>query len=145
FNYRMTDMQGAVGLVQLAKLERFIAERAEWAAWYRAQLADIAWLRCPEEPEGGRHAWQAFVTWVDPDKAPMSRNDIMDALQQRGIATRPGTHAVHMLGLYRERFGIRPEDFPNARDCDANTMAIPLHNCMCDEDYQYVVDALRSL
>jgi len=145
FNYRMTDLQGAVGLVQLGKLERFIAERARWAAWYREQLADIAWLRCPEEPEEGRHAWQAFVTWVDPEKAPMSRNEIMDALQQRGVATRPGTHAVHMLGLYRQRYGLRLEGFPNARDCDANTMAIPLHNRMSEEDYEYVVEALHAV
>lgn len=145
FNYRMTDLQGAVGLVQLSKLESFIAERAQRAAWYRDQLADVAWLRLPEEPRGGRHAWQAFVTWVDPQSAPRPRNDIMDALQKEGIATRPGTHAVHMLGLYRERFGLHPDEFPVARDCDRNTMAIPLHNRMVADDYAYVVEAIRSL
>lgn len=145
FNYRMTDLQGAVGLAQLGKLETFIAERAEWAAWYREQLADVEWLRLPEEPQGGRHAWQAFVTWVDPEKAPMPRNEIMDILQQKGIATRPGTHAVHMLGLYRERFGLQPGNFPAARECDANTMAIPLHNRMTGEDYYYVVEALHAI
>jgi len=145
FNYRMTDLQGAVGLVQLEKLERFIAERAKWAAWYREQLAGLEWLRCPDEPEEGRHAWQAFVTWVDPDKAPMPRNEMMDLLQQKGVSTRPGTHAVHMLGLYRKRFGLRAGDFPGARDCDANTMAIPLHNRMTEEDYEYVVEALHTI
>ena len=145
FNYRMTDIQGAVGLVQLEKLERFISERAKWASWYREQLADLDWLRCPEEPEAGRHAWQAFVTWVEPEKAPMSRNEMMDLLQQKGVSTRPGTHAVHMLGLYRERFGLRPGDFPGARDCDANTMAIPLHNRMTEEDYGYVVETLHNI
>lgn len=145
FNYRMTDLQGAVGLVQLSKLERFIAERSKWAAWYRKQLEDIEWMRCPKEPEGGRHAWQAFVTWVDPRKAPMPRNEIMDVLQQRGIATRPGTHAVHMLGVYRERYGFRPEDFPNARDADACSMAIPLHNRMSAEDYEYIAEALHAI
>ncbi len=145
FNYRMTDLQGAVGLVQLGKLERFIAERSKWAAWYREQLADLGWLRCPEEPEEGRHAWQAFVTWVDGDKAPMPRNEMMDFLQQQGISSRPGTHAVHMLGLYRKRFGLHADDFPVARDCDRNTMAIPLHNRMTEDDYQYVVKVLRAL
>ncbi len=145
YNYRMTDLQGAVGIVQLGKLERFINERARWAAWYREQLADIGWLTCPDEPKYGKHAWQAFVTYVDPDKAPMPRNEIMDALQQNGISTRPGTHAIHMLGYYRERFGFKPEDFPGARDCDQNTMAIPLHNRMDAEDYRYVVDVLRQL
>ena len=70
---------------------------------------------------------------------------MMEDLQSKGISTRPGTHAIHMLGLYRERFGFKPEDFPGARDCDQQTMAIPLHNRMSDEDYQRVVDALRAL
>lgn len=145
FNYRMTDLQGAVGLVQLAKLDGFIDERRERAAWYREQLSGVSWLRLPQEPGNGRHAWQAFVTYVDPKTAPAARNDLMDQLQARGIATRPGTHAVHMLGFYRDRFAIPADAFPGARDCNDNTMAIPLHNRMTDEDYAYVVDALRSL
>jgi dTDP-4-amino-4,6-dideoxygalactose transaminase len=69
----------------------------------------------------------------------------MDRLQQKGVATRPGTHAVHLLGYYRERFGLQPDDYPGARDCDANTMAIPLHNRMSPEDYAYVVDSLKAI
>jgi dTDP-4-amino-4,6-dideoxygalactose transaminase len=145
FNYRMTDLQGAVGSVQLGKLDGFIAERARWAAWYRAQLADIDWLRCPTEPEGGRHAWQAFVTYVNPKRSPRCRNDVMEYLQQRGIATRPGTHAVHMLGYYKDRLGLRPQDYPCARDCEANSLAIPLHNRMKDADFEFVVATLREL
>ncbi|MCG8433426.1 MAG: DegT/DnrJ/EryC1/StrS family aminotransferase, partial [Gammaproteobacteria bacterium] len=128
FNYRMTDLQGAVGLVQLGKLDRFIEERRVAAQRYREALAPLNWLRCPEEPADGRHAWQSFVTYVDPEGAPMPRNAIMERLQSHGIATRPGTHAVHMLGYYREQFGLEPDDYPGARDCDRNTMAIPLHN-----------------
>jgi dTDP-4-amino-4,6-dideoxygalactose transaminase len=145
FNYRMTDLQAAVGNVQLTKLDRFIAERAQKARYYREQLADIAWLRTPQEPNHGTHAWQAFVCYVDPDKAPMPRNNIMEKLQAQGIATRPGTHAVHMLGVYRQRLGVSAEDYPAARDCDANTMAIPLHNRMTEEDYDYVIACLRQI
>lgn len=145
FNYRMTDLQGAVGVAQLAKLDRFVDERQSWAGWYGEQLADIAWLRTPAVPENYRHAWQSYVTYVDPDTAPLPRNEIMDRLQKQGVATRPGTHAVHMLGLYRERLGLQPDDYPGARDCDANTMAIPLHNRMEADDFAYVVEALRSI
>tara|TARA_S200002703_G_scaffold158854_1_gene170386 strand:- start:139 stop:1290 length:1152 start_codon:yes stop_codon:yes gene_type:complete len=144
FNYRMTDLQGAVGLVQLEKLNQFIDERSRWAGWYQEQLADIGWLSCPKEPEIGRHAWQAFVVRVDSDNAPLSRNDLMDRLQKAGVATRPGTHAVHMLKYYVDRFGFKPDDFAGARDCDSNTMAIPLHNRMTATDYQYVVNELKS-
>jgi len=144
FNYRMTDLQGAVGLVQLPKLNRLIEERAKWGAYYRQHLSGLEWLSLPEEPADGRHGWQAFVTYVDPEKAPMSRNDLMEYLQEKGISTRPGTHAVHMLNYYIERFSIKPDDYPGARDCNDHSMAIPLHNRMDEEDYDYVVQALRT-
>ena len=145
FNYRMTDLQGAVGLVQLGKLDRFIAERQLRAEYYRDRLQRLAWLRMPNFGGEGVHAWQAFVTFVDPESAPMPRNDIMERLQSKGVSTRPGTHAVHRLGLYRDRFQYSDQDFPGALSCDQNTMAIPLHNRMDKDDYDYVIDALCSL
>lgn len=145
FNYRMTDLQGAVGLVQLAKLDSFIDDRDQWANWYMKELASIPWLRMPQRPAEGRHAWQAFVTYVDPATAPMPRNHVMERLQRQGIATRPGTHAVHMLGYYRDKYGLTADDLPGARDCDAHTMAIPLHNRMTADDYQYVINALKEI
>jgi dTDP-4-amino-4,6-dideoxygalactose transaminase len=144
FNYRMTDLQGAVGLVQLRKLDAFIAERQRWAEYYRRELADIAWLRMPVFPTNGTHAWQAFVTYVDPASAPRPRNEIMERLEARGVATRPGTHAVHMLQYYRDRYGLAPDDYPVAHACNDHTMAIPLHNRMSPDDYAHVVDAVRT-
>ena len=145
FNYRMTDLQGAVGLAQLAKLDGFISERQHWATYYLRELAPLDWLELPTYAAGDRHSWQAFVTTVNPAKAPRPRNELMDHLQQAGIATRPGTHAVHMLNYYAERFGLQPGDYPCARDCDQNTMAIPLHNRMTPEDYHYIVATLKNL
>lgn len=145
YNYRMTDLQGAVGLVQLSKLDKFIDERARWAEFYHDALRDIPWLRTPNADNSCRHGWQAYVTYVDAAKAPRPRNDIMQYLMDAGIATRPGTHAVHMLGYYRDRFNLKPEDFPGAQDCNDNTMAIPLHNRMTEEDYHYVVETLKAV
>ena len=145
FNYRMTDLQGAVGMVQLRKLDRFIAERNAAATEYTGALEGIPWLRTPVVPDDVDHAWQAYVCYVDPDSAPVPRNEIMEILQVKGISTRPGTHAVHLLGYYRERFGLKPNDYPGARDCDACTMAIPLHNRMTVDDYEYVVRVLKEV
>jgi perosamine synthetase len=139
FNYRMTDLQAAIGSVQLGKIDRFIDERALGAAFYRERLGHLNWLRLPEEPAGGRHAWQAFVCSIDPKTAPIARNALMEKLEAAGVSTRPGTHAVHMLGYYRERYGLSPDDFPGARDADRQSIAIPLHNRMSEEDYEYVV------
>jgi dTDP-4-amino-4,6-dideoxygalactose transaminase len=145
FNYRMTDLQAAVGLVQLGKLDGFVEERARWARFYAEQLADVEWLRHPIQPNEGGHAWQAYVTYVDPARAPMPRNAIMAELHRLGVDTRPGTHAVHMLGFYRERFGSAVDDLPAARDCERHTMAIPLHNRMSQHDYAYVVECIRGI
>lgn len=146
FNYRMTDLQAAVGLVQLKKLDPFIQERQVWADYYKEELKGLEWLRPQAMPDYcTQHAWQAFVCYVDPEKAPMPRNDIMDILQLKGISIRPGTHAVHMLSFYKDKYYIHPEDFPNARDCDRNAMAIPLHNKMTKEDFDYVIEVLKSI
>ncbi|RPD51016.1 DegT/DnrJ/EryC1/StrS family aminotransferase [Paracnuella aquatica] len=145
YNYRMTDLQGAVATVQLRKLQRFIDERNSWAQYYSEQLSDIDWLRTPMVPEGYKHGWQSYVTFVDEAKAPMKRNDIMEVLQQKGIATRPGTHAVHMLDVYANKYGFKPQDFPGAFAADQYSMAIPLHNKMIKEDFDYIIAALKSL
>ena len=145
FNYRMTDIQAALGLEQLRKLDRFIAERAEGARFYARELRHLSWLSLPEVPEGDAHAWQSYVVRVDPDAAPMPRDEIMGTLQARGVASRPGTHAVHTLGYYRDRFRLRPEDYPRSLDCARNTMAIPLHNRMSEDDYTHVAACLCRL
>ena len=145
YNYRMTDLQAAVGLVQLSKLDRFLGERRSWAQFYEDALSGVNWLRPPAHPEDYAHGWQAYVCTVDETKSPLPRNRVMDLLQSKGISTRPGTHAVHMLGLYRKKFGFKADDFPGARDCDRYSMAIPLHNRMEAEDYEYVVNMLKEL
>ncbi len=145
YNYRMTDLQGAVGLVQLRKLDRLIDERNQWARFYVEELRDVAWLRLPQAPDGCRHGWQAFVCYVDPHSAPAPRDEIMERLGAQGIATRPGTHAVHMLHYYSNRYGIKPEDYPTAQKCNNNSMAIPLHNRMTADDFRYVANAIKMI
>jgi len=145
FNYRMTDLQGAVGTIQLAKLDRYIDERQTWADYYTRELAGIPWLRVPQVPRAYRHGWQSYVCLVDPERAPSTRNEMMDSLLAQGVSTRPGTHAVHMLGYYQKRFGFIPDDFPVARDCDHQTVALPLHNRMTADDFSHVASTLRNI
>lgn len=145
YNYRMTDLQGAVGVVQIKKLDQFIDERSKWAAWYSKELAEVKWLKTPQFGNDYKHGWQSFVTLVDEATAPMSRNEIMEKLQENGISTRPGTHAVHMLNFYAEKYNLKPSDFPGAQTANDRSMAIPLHNRMVAEDYQYVVEVIKSL
>lgn len=144
YNYRMTDLQGAIGVVQLGKLDKFISERQRWADYYSESLKEISWIRTPVVPPGYNHGWQSYVLFIDEKKAPFRRNDIMESLQRKGISTRPGTHAVHMLAFYSKAFGIRPDDFPQARLANDCSMSIPLHNCMVKEDFEYIVNAIKA-
>lgn len=145
FNYRMTDLQGAVGIVQLGKLDTFIDERQKWANYYNEQLADIPWLSLPNYGSEYKHGWQSYVTLVDEAKSPVSRNEMMKKLQDWGISTRPGTHAVHMLNYYKEKYGLEASDFPGAQLANDCSMAIPLHNRMSSDDFEYVVEKLKAL
>lgn len=146
FNYRMTDLQGAVGVVQIKKLDRFINERQICADYYNEQLKSITWLRTPQfDKTIYKHGWQSYVLYVDETKAPMNRNDLMEYLQQNGISTRPGTHAVHMLGFYAAKYNLKPEDYPGAMAANNYSMAIPLHNRMSREDYEYVVEIIKTV
>ncbi len=145
FNYRMTDLQGAVGVVQIKKLDKFIDERQKWADYYTKELSDISWLRTPQVAKGYKHGWQSYVLFIDETSSPMKRNDIMEYLQQNGISTRPGTHAVHMLGYYAKNYNLKPNDFPGAYACNEYSMSIPLHNKMVAEDFFYVVEKIKSI
>lgn len=145
FNYRMTDMQGAIGCVQLNKLKQLVEQRNQMAEFYRQQLRGISGLSLPQFPQHGGHSWQAFVTVIDPNVAKISRNDLMEQLQEQGIATRPGTHAVHMLAFYKQRYSIAIEDFPVAAMLNEQSLAIPLHNQMTEDDLNFVVSELHRL
>jgi len=145
YNYRMTDLQAAVGVVQLKKLDQFIDEREKWANWYNEQLQDLPWITVPKYNTDYKHGWQSYVVFIDESKAPCTRNEMMERLQNAGISTRPGTHAPHMLEYYANKYQLSPDDFPGARDANNFSMSIPLFNKMTKEDYEYVVYNLKNM
>ena len=94
YNYRMTDIQGAVGLVQVKKLLRLIDERDKWANYYIKKLSGIPWLNLPKINSKIKHGWQSFVLMVDEKKSPMTRNQIMEHLMEGNIyKTRDSCHS----------------------------------------------------
>lgn len=145
FNYRMSDLQGAVGSVQVDKLAMLVEERRKWAAYYDDNLKDVEWLIAPTVPDKCKHSYQAYVCRVDTEKISLKRNEIMQKLQDAGIASRAGTHAVHELGYYSRKYNIKADDFPVASELYANTISLPLHNRMSTEEYAYVIKVLKSI
>jgi dTDP-4-amino-4,6-dideoxygalactose transaminase len=150
FNYRMTDLQGALGVAQMDRAEWILERRRLRAQRYDELLADVAWLAPPTVPVGHVHGYQAYVCLFRPedptlgnvDRLHERRNGIMRALEARGVATRQGTHAPVLLGAYRDRYGLRPEEFPNAVIADRLSLALPLYPQMTDADQDRVVAEL---
>lgn len=142
FNYRMTDIQAAIGVEQMKKLPWIHAARRERAARYTRLLAGVDGLTLPHAPDGYEHAFQSYVTVVDASHE--ERDRVALALQAKGIATRQGTHAVHALGFYRARCGTKVEDCPMAWKADRQSMTLPLYATMTDEEQDYVVGHVRE-
>lgn len=144
FNYRMTDIQAAVGCVQLSKLDKFINERAELANIYQQELSSVDWLQTPHIPNHHKPNWQAFICLFN-DKPNTQRNEVMKTLFEKGISTRPGTHAIHTLDYYKNKYKIEPEDFPKSLLAAKNSMALPLHNKMDESDLEYIIKTIKEI
>ena len=143
FNYRMTDLQGAVGVVQLAKLDAFIDERDAWAAWYMRELASV-FMACA--CRSVRHMASMPGRRSSPTSTPPRRRCLAtrswSSCKRKGISTRPGTHASTCSAITGIDSASSADDFPAAAICDARPMAIPLHNRMSwRRTTAYVVEA----
>ena len=154
FNYRMTDIQGAIGCAQMKKLDFITARRAELARRYDRLLPEaVPCVRTPFVPEGYTHIYQTYCTMVIPeavkcntvDEANAFRNEWMDRLEQNGIATRQGTHALHTLGYYVKKYGYLHEDLPGAYASDRLSLAIPLYVEMTEDDQDYVIEQMAEI
>lgn len=155
YNYRMTDLQGAIGIVQMQKLDSILEEKRKRAALYHELIAaKLHEFIVPLEPDGYYHTYQSYVCMLDLDKIGLAadieaggsyRNRLLEKLQERGVATRQGTHAVHLLGYYKNKYGYRPEDYSQAYACDRLSITLPLYFGMTDDDQEYVVDCIREI
>jgi perosamine synthetase len=153
YNYRMTDIQGALGLAQIKKLDYIIEEKRKRADLYNLLIKKhLPEFIVPYEPEGYFHTYQSYVCMLNlkvleldsVETGGVYRNLLLQRLEDIGIATRQGTHAVHMLGYYKNRFGYVKEDFMNAYACDHLSITLPLYVGMTDEDQEYVVEMIRK-
>lgn len=143
FNLRLSDILAAVGIAQMARLDHLLAERQVLAERYRALLADVEELALPYIPAKCGHSYQSFVVRVRGGGVSR-RNAIMERLAEKRIQSRPGTHAVHRLGYYAEKYGIRPEQFPTAALCEDTSIALPLFPGMMEAEVQTVAATIKD-
>ena len=149
YNYRMTDLQGALGCAQMDRADELLDERRRLAARYHDALAGLDWLATPVVPDGNVHGYQSYVclygaepSFSEMERLHSERNALMLRMEQRGIATRQGTHAPVATGFYSQKYRLRQKDFPAAVMAERLSIALPLYPGMSDDDQDLVVDEL---
>lgn len=140
YNYRMTDIQAAIGLEQLKKLPAIVAAHRSMNELYHEVLGDISWIGLPIEPRYARSNWQSYAVRIKTD-APRSRDAIMQYLLDAGVSTRPGIMNSHEEPPYRPLGYVLPE----SEDARRSVILLPLHAGLQEHDIRKIADLLRAL
>jgi len=143
YKYNLPDINAAIALVQLQKLEQHNARRAEIAERYRTELENTPFLPLSQPPWAHKHAWHLFILRVDEASCGISRNDLMEALKAKGIGTGLHFRAAHAQKYYRERYPALV--LPNTEWNSDRICSIPLFPTMTDDDVTRVIAALREV
>jgi len=142
YNFRMTDIQAAIGIVQLSKLDAVIKKRRELAMRYNEAFSKIGFLSTPFEPEHAKHNYQSYVLRVN-DGSVITRNELIGRLREAGITATRGIMASHREPFYKELVGNI--SLPNTEDASDNTLIIPLYPGMNDNEQNYVINQIEKL
>jgi dTDP-4-amino-4,6-dideoxygalactose transaminase len=143
FKYNMMDLQAAIGIHQLARVEATLQRRNEIWQRYHQAFADLpVTLPAPDEPHT-LHARHLYTLMIDKARCGVSRDEFLERLHSQKIGA--GVHyvGVHLHPYYQNRFGYRPEDFPNATWISDRTVSIPLSPKLTDEDVEDVIEAVK--
>ena len=144
FKYNMMDLQAALGIHQLQRVEANWRRRAEIWQQYHEAFAGLP-LTLPAEPEADtRHAHHLYTILIDEDRVGITRDEFLDAMTARNVGV-----GVHYLSIpehpvYQEKFGWHPEDYPNATRIGRQTVSLPLSAKLTDEEVQRVIDAVHA-
>jgi perosamine synthetase len=142
YNYRLDEMSAALGVAQLARLDRLLAQRQAVAARYGEMLRRVPGITVKRTlASTTRMSWFVFVIHLDPH---IDRDRVMEQLESRGIPSRVYFTPIHLEPYYRQRFGFKPGDFPIAERVAASILALPFHSNLSDTEMDEVVDALQS-
>ncbi len=142
YNYRMTDIQAAVGLEQLKKLDFVLESRRRLAARYNSLLAGIGGLTTPFVPDYATHTYQSYAIRLDPSLTP-PRETIMNHMLEWGVATRRGVMAIHEEPYYKVTRGLNIA-LPITEQATRQTLLLPIYTTMTEVEQDYVVDSLKK-
>ncbi|MEK7791404.1 MAG: UDP-4-amino-4,6-dideoxy-N-acetyl-beta-L-altrosamine transaminase [Deltaproteobacteria bacterium] len=145
-NYRLTDIQCALGRSQLRKLETFLARRKRVAEAYHEGLKSFVDFLCPLKVlPGFDHAYHLFPVRIDFKKLQMTRAEVMRWLKGEGVGTQVHYIPVHLQPYYQNLYGTKKGDFPNAEAYYEEALSLPMYPAMSDDDVQRVIEALQGV
>ena len=145
FKYNMSDIQAAIGLKQLEKLERFQERRKAIVARYNSAFASLSSLELPAERAYIDHAWHLYVLRLHLDRLTLDRDAFIKALTDRNIGTSVHFIPIHLHPYYRDRYGYSPTDFPVCYREFQRIVSLPLNAAMSDEDVGDVIEAVTDI
>ena len=145
FKYNLTDIAAAIGIHQLRKCQAFHRRRLTIADQYDAAFADLPGISIPRVEDRESHGWHLYVIQVDPERLTIGRDAFIDQLIARNIGVSVHFIPLHVHPYYRERYALRPQDFPNAWGAYERIVSLPIYAKMSDDDVRHVVDAVRGI
>lgn len=144
FKYNLTDLQAALGIVQLAKCDSMRRARRRIAKKYQEAFQQIPHLEVPMEIDDRIHAWHLFILRIDPD-CDVKREHVIAGLKSRGIGSSVHFIPLHLHPYYQRSWSYRPGDFPIAEAEYERCVSLPLYPSMSDSDIHRVIDAVASV
>ncbi len=145
YNYRLPDVNCAIGVEQMRRLDEILAKRERVARWYVQRLEGDKRLTFQKIPADVKLSWFVFVVRLSDEYSQDRRDAILRQLQQRGIGCNNYFTPIHLQPFYREQFGYKPGDFPITEALAERTIALPFHNHLSESDVDYVVGEFRKL
>lgn len=145
YKYNMTDIQAAMGIHQLAKLEQYLAIRSRYAAWYTDAFGEMPEIQTPIVNGGGRHVWHLYVIQLVLERLTINRAQFIEALHAENIGTSVHFIPVHLHPYYRQTFGYKRGDFPNTERIYDRIVSLPLYPKMTEEDVGDVIAAVNKV
>jgi dTDP-4-amino-4,6-dideoxygalactose transaminase len=140
----MTDLAASLGIHQLRKAWAFQRRRAEMAAWYDKALKDLPVVLPPKAPSGDVHAWHLYVIRLK-EGVKVTRDRFIELMAEKGIGCSVHFIPLHIHPYWRDRYSLKPEDFPNAYHAYAMAVSLPLYTRMTNEDQHRVVTAVKEI
>ena len=145
YKYNMTDIQASLGLHQLKKLNRFQRKREKIVKAYNEAFKDMEEITIPFVKDNIKHAWHLYVIKIVSEKLEINRNQFIEALRAENIGTSVHFIPVHLHPYYRDTYGFKRGDFPNAEYAFERVISLPLFPKMSDKDVKDVIDAVRKI